>query len=217
MPRIIAGALGGRTIPAPPSSATRPTSDRVREAIFSRLSGWDAIAGRRVLDVYAGTGALAFEALSRGAEEADLVEAHARTARRIEQTARDLGIAERCRVHAARAESAVGTLVEAVTAGRARPFGLVLLDPPYDVPTADVEALVAALAPALDPDAVVVVERSARSTPLSWPAGCADDGTKTYGETVVQYGGPDAGDTAEDTADGSADDDGDGPVATVAP
>ena len=73
MPRIIAGALGGRTVPGPPGKGTRPTSDRVREALFSRLDGWDAVAGARVLDLYAGTGALALEALSRGAEHAVLV------------------------------------------------------------------------------------------------------------------------------------------------
>jgi 16S rRNA (guanine966-N2)-methyltransferase len=73
MPRIISGTLGGRTIPGPPGKGTRPTSDRVREALFSRLDGWDAVAGARVLDLYAGTGALAFEAHARGAEPAVLV------------------------------------------------------------------------------------------------------------------------------------------------
>lgn len=192
MPRIIAGALGGRTVPGPPGSGTRPTSDRVREAVFSRLSGWDAIADRRVLDLFAGTGALAFEALSRGARDAELVESHARTAAQIGRTARELGIAMRCRVRSARAETSVAVLAADVAAGRADPFGLVFIDPPYELPTTSVESLVAALAPALEPDAVVVVERSSRSTSLTWPHGFADDGTKSYGETVVQYGGPSA-------------------------
>ncbi len=192
MPRIIAGALGGRTVPGPPGSGTRPTSDRVREAVFSRLSGWDAIADRRVLDLFAGTGALAFEALSRGARDAELVEAHARTAGQIGRTARELGIAMRCRVRSARAEAVVAVLASDIASGRVDPFGLVFIDPPYEVPTSAVESLVAALAPALEPDAVVVVERSSRSTSLTWPRGFADDGTKSYGETVVQYGGPSA-------------------------
>lgn len=190
MPRIIAGTLGGRTVPGPPGTGTRPTSDRVREAIFSRLAGWDAITDRRVLDLYAGTGALAFEALSRGARDAELVEAHARTAARITRSARELGIAGCCRVHTGRAESIVAQLADDVSAGRAEAFGLVLIDPPYDVPTAGVESLIATLAPALEADAVVVIERSARSVAPLWPPGFADDGTKIYGETVVHYGGP---------------------------
>lgn len=196
MPRIIAGELGGRTVPGPPSSRTRPTSDRVREAVFSRLQGWDAIAGRRVLDLYAGTGALAFEALSRGALDAVLVEAHARTAAQITRTAHDLGLADRARVQSARAEAAAAALAAAVGRGEA-PFGLVLIDPPYDVPTSALEELLVALRPALEPDAVVAVERSSRSAPLVWPAEYADDGTKAYGETVVQYGGPSTVDEAE--------------------
>lgn len=189
MPRIIAGELGGRTVPGPPTSATRPTSDRVREAVFSRLQGWDAIAERRVLDLYAGTGALAFEALSRGAHEAVLVEAHARTAARIARTAQDLGLAGRVRVQSARAEAAAAVLAAAVGRGE-EPFGLVLIDPPYDVPTAALEELLVALRPALAGDAVVVIERSIRTAPLVWPEGWGDDGTKAYGETAVQYGGP---------------------------
>lgn len=189
MPRIIAGTLGGRTIPAPPTSATRPTSDRVREAIFSRLTGWDAIAGQRVLDLYAGTGALALEALSRGAASAVLVEAHARTAQQIARTARDLEVGERVQVVTARAETAATSLAQAASEG-ADPFGLVLVDPPYDVPTAALETLLAALRPALADDAVVVLERSSRTLPIAWPEGFADDGSKAYGETVVQYGGP---------------------------
>ena len=84
MPRIISGTLGGRTIPGPPGKGTRPTSDRVREALFSRLDGWDALADARVLDLYAGTGALALESLSRGA-------AHARDGARDDGPGRDAG------------------------------------------------------------------------------------------------------------------------------
>lgn len=188
MPRIIAGSLGGRVIPAPPGRGTRPTSDRVREAIFSRLAGWDGIAGRRVLDLYAGTGALAFEALSRGAASAVLVESHARTAQQITRTARDLGVGDRVRVVTARAETAVPQLADA--AGSADPVGLVFIDPPYDMPTEHLDTLLVALSPVLVADAIVVVERSARTAAITWPAGFADDGTKVYGETAVHYGGP---------------------------
>lgn len=190
MPRIIAGALGGRTVPGPPGSRTRPTSDRVREAVFSRLQGWEALAGRRVLDLYAGTGALAFEALSRGAESAVLVEAHARTAQQITRTAGDLGLAGRADVRCAQVETVVPRLVDEVLAAGATAFGLVLIDPPYDVPTPRIEQLVVTLAPALSEDAVVVIERSSRTDPPRWPAGFADDGDRTYGETRIHYGGP---------------------------
>ena len=183
MPRIIAGALGGRTIPGPPGKGTRPTSDRVREALFSRLDGWDAVAGARVLDLYAGTGALALEALSRGAEHAVLVEVHAPTARQLRRTAGELGLAAQVEVRPGKAAT--------VAAGLAgHDATLVFLDPPYDVATEDLEALLLTLRRALTDDALVVLERSSRSRPLVWPEGWADDGTKSYGETVLQFGGP---------------------------
>ena len=215
MPRIIAGALGGRTIPGPPGKGTRPTSDRVREALFSRLDGWDALAGARVLDLYAGTGALAFESLSRGAAHALLVELHAPSARSLGAAARELGLADRSTVRAGRAETVAGQLAaeavagagavssapseaaasgEAVSsrdaAGSREPWTLVFLDPPYDVPTETLEALLVTLRPALADDALVVIERSSRTRPITWPEGWADDGTKSYGETVLHYGGP---------------------------
>ncbi|MFC7374755.1 16S rRNA (guanine(966)-N(2))-methyltransferase RsmD [Brachybacterium sp. GCM10030268] len=185
MPRIIAGSLGGRTIPGPPGKGTRPTSDRVREALFSRLDGWDAIEGARVLDLYAGTGALAFEALSRGARAALLVESHAPTARQLRRTAAELGLEGRCEVRPGKAES-IAAYLEPSGAG----YSLIFLDPPYAVTTETLEALLVTLRPALSDDALVVVERSRRSRELAWPDGWADDGTKAYGETVLQFGGP---------------------------
>lgn len=188
MPRIIAGALGGRTIPGPPGKGTRPTSDRVREALFSRLQGWDAITGARVLDLYAGTGALAFEALSRGAASATLVEMHGATARQLRRTAAELGLEDRCDVRAAKAGQVAASLAE--SAGPSDLFTLVFLDPPYEVATETLEQLLVTVRPALTDDALVVIERSSRSRPIGWPGGWADDGAKAYGETVLQYGGP---------------------------
>lgn len=189
MPRIIAGELGGRTIPGPPGKGTRPTSDRVREALFSRLEGWDALRGARVLDLYAGTGALAFEALSRGAHSALLVEMHGPTARQLGTTAGRLGLSARCTVRTGKAEQVAAQLAEAGGPADGG-FSLVMLDPPYDLPTEALEPLLLVLRPVLADDALVVIERSSRSRPLAWPEGWADDGTKTYGETVLQYGGP---------------------------
>lgn len=201
MPRIIAGELGGRPIPGHAGKGTRPTTDRVREALFSRLAGWDAIGGARVLDLYAGTGALAFEALSRGASAALLVEAHGASAQQLRRSAKALGLEDRAEVRAARAESVVDDLPAARVDGDDVPDGwagtdagvgwdLVFIDPPYEVATEAVESLLVALLPSLAPEAVVVVERSSRTRPISWPDGYADDGTKSYGETALQYGGP---------------------------
>jgi 16S rRNA (guanine966-N2)-methyltransferase len=189
MPRIIAGELGGRTIPGPPGRGTRPTSDRVREALFSRLEGWDALRGARVLDLFAGTGALAFEALSRGADSALLVEMHGPTARQLQRTTGQLDLSARCTVRTGRAEQVAAQLAGAGEDANVG-FTLVMLDPPYDVATEVLEQLLVSLRPALADDALVVIERSSRSRPLDWPEGWADDGTKSYGETALQYGGP---------------------------
>jgi 16S rRNA (guanine966-N2)-methyltransferase len=136
-----------------------------------------------VLDLYAGTGALALESLSRGAAHAVLVEIHGPTARQLRRTAAELGLSRRVDVRSGKAAAAVAGL-----AGHRA--SLVFLDPPYDVSTEELEQLLLALRPALTDDALVVIERSSRSRPVSWPEGWADDGTKTYGETVLQFGGP---------------------------
>ena len=191
MPRIVAGRLGGRTIPGPPGKGTRPTSDKVREALFNRLEGWDALSGARVIDLYAGTGALAFEALSRGAEHALLVETHGPTVAQLRRTASDLGLSDCAEIRAGKAATAAGRLAAEREDGSETPAAtLVFLDPPYDVPTDALEQMLITLRPALSDDALVVVERSSRSRALQWPQGWADDGTKAYGETVLQFGGP---------------------------
>lgn len=183
MPRIVSGSLGGRTIPGPPGKGTRPTSDKVREALFNRLEGWDALDGARVLDLYAGTGGLAFEALSRGAAHAVLVELHGPTAKQLRRTASDLGLEARTDIRAAKAATVASQLA-------GHEATLVFLDPPYDVSTESLEQLLLALRPALADDALVVIERSSRTPAITWPEGWADDGTKGYGETVLQFGGP---------------------------
>src|SRR5699024_4577986 len=146
MPRIVAGRLGGRTIPGPPGKGTRPTSDKVREALFNRLEGWDALAGARVLDLYAGTGALAFEAVSRGAEHALLVEMHGPTVAQLRRTASDLGLSDCVEIRAGKAATAAGRLAAAREDGAEVPaVTLVFLDPPYDVPTEALEQMLVAL------------------------------------------------------------------------
>jgi 16S rRNA (guanine966-N2)-methyltransferase len=180
VPRIIAGTLRGQYLAGPKDDRTRPTSDKVREALFSRLDAWDALADARVLDLYAGIGTLALEAVSRGAASAVLVERHAATARRLRTAVGALGLGGTVRVDVGDART---------WDGAGGPFDLVFADPPYEAPTAEVEELLRRLVAAgrLGPAAVVAVERSRRSDPLAWPEGLDDLGTKTYGETVVQF------------------------------
>lgn len=179
MTRIVAGSAGGRTLQVPPRG-TRPTSERVREALFSRLEHRDAVAGARVLDLYAGSGALGLEAASRGAAAVTLVEAARAAADVCRRNAATLGLSARVQVVAERVERFVAR-------PPAAPWDLVLLDPPYDVPAAALDDVLAALVPALAPDAVVVVERSARGAGPTWPGGLVADGERGYGETHVWF------------------------------
>lgn len=188
MSRIIAGSAKGRRIDTPKGSRTRPTTDRTREALFSALASWFDTAdeaperqldGVAVLDLYAGSGAVGLEAASRGAHPVVLVESDAPTARLISANARGLRL--RAEVRAARAE--------AVAASPGRRFDLVFLDPPYDVPTEAVEAILASLAAhALAPRALVVVERSARDRSPEWPPALAETWSRDYGETTLHFG-----------------------------
>ncbi len=185
--RLIAGFAGSLSLSVP-KSGTRPTSDRVREAIFSALEARDLVDGARVLDLYAGSGALGLEAASRGAVEVTLVEKAASAARvcqanarLVEQQAARFGVdpAPRIRVVTRPAHAAV--------AGLSGELDLVFIDPPYDVADAEVTELLVALVPHLAEDAVVALERSSRSPAPAAVAGLAHDRTATYGETAVHW------------------------------
>ncbi len=177
MTRIIGGSAGGRRLSAPRGSATRPTSDRVREALFSLLASRGLPEGVAVLDAYAGSGALGLEAASRGAARVVCVESHRATARLIEANARELGLAVEVRA----------TTVAQFAALPRTPFGLVLADPPYPMREDDLAADLGALSGAglLDAGALLVVERSSRSPEPLWPAGVHPEGVRRYGETVL--------------------------------
>jgi 16S rRNA (guanine966-N2)-methyltransferase len=176
--RIVGGDLGGRRISAPPGRDTRPTADRVREALFSILGD---VAGERVLDLFAGSGALAFEALSRGAASATLVERDPRALAAIRRNAEDLGVGERTRVVAADWRRALARDAAAGT-----DYGLCLVDPPYSLLTRIKGDLGALLAPVLAPGARVVVERAARTSPPELPElPIAMRTDRTYGDTAV--------------------------------
>ena len=183
MTRIIGGTAGGRRIKAPTGDRTRPTSDRVREALFSTIdSELGSIAGLRFLDVYAGSGAVGLEARSRGAGVVTLVEHDRRTATVIRENVRTLGFT--------RVDVVVAPAERIVSHSPPAPYDVVFLDPPYAVA---VDAVQAVLQGMLDhgwlaADALVVVERSGRGAGLDWPEGLVGDRTKKYGETVLWYG-----------------------------
>jgi 16S rRNA (guanine966-N2)-methyltransferase len=178
--RVIAGHLGGRRFAAPPGSATRPTPDRVREALFSALQ--PDLPGATVLDLYAGSGALAIEALSRGAGRAVLVESDGRAAGVVVRNLGDLGLEGVADLHRTTAQR----FCAAPTGG---PFDLVLCDPPYATPLAEVHALLGALheAGALAREVVVVIERDKRDPDLatSPPGFLAPGRRRSYGDTVL--------------------------------
>ncbi|GAA1983959.1 16S rRNA (guanine(966)-N(2))-methyltransferase RsmD [Isoptericola halotolerans] len=187
MTRIVAGTVGGRTLVVPPSG-TRPTSERVREALFSRLEHDGVVDGGRVLDLFAGSGALGIEAASRGAASVTLVESARKAAEIARRNVSVLGLDGTVRVLAEPAQRVSARLAADGGTGRGA-FDLVLLDPPYDLEDAVLDGILADLAApgVLAPAAVVVVERARRSGAPTWPDGLVPVTTKRYGDTAVHY------------------------------
>jgi 16S rRNA (guanine966-N2)-methyltransferase len=175
--RIVAGTAGGRRLKVPPKG-TRPTSERVREALFNALETAGEIDGARVLDLYAGSGALGLEALSRGASEALFVESDRRAVDVLRGNVAALGLGGTVRA------GQVETVVAAPASGE---FDLVLADPPYAVGAAALGKVLAALAEGgwLGTSALVVIERAARDGAPDWPPGFAPSREKKYGDTAV--------------------------------
>lgn len=183
MTRVVAGTLGGRRLRVPRGRTTRPTTDRVREALFSTLG--DRVVGAVVLDLYAGSGALGIEAASRGAAHITFVERDRRVARVLRENLSALGV--RATVHVADVPRCVRDLEEVPPPA---PFDVVLCDPPYQTPAEDVEAVLAALARSrhVARDAVLVVERDRHGQALQPPsAALVVTATRSYGDTVLYY------------------------------
>nr|WP_240942003.1 16S rRNA (guanine(966)-N(2))-methyltransferase RsmD [Planosporangium thailandense] len=168
---------------APPGRGTRPTSDRVREALFSALDTLVELSGARVADLYAGSGAVGLEAASRGAAHVLLVEADARAARVARDNVAALGMREVVRVAAAKVEQILAEPPD-------EPFDVIFADPPYAVPGEAIDAMLTALVERgwLAEDAVVVVERSSRDAPVRWVEGITGLRSRRYGETMLWYG-----------------------------
>ncbi|KUL52072.1 16S rRNA (guanine(966)-N(2))-methyltransferase RsmD [Streptomyces alfalfae] len=184
MTRVIAGTAGGRRLAVPPGNGTRPTSDRAREGLFST---WQALQGTldgtRVLDLYAGSGAVGLEALSRGSAHTLLVEADARAARTIRENVRAVGLPG--------AEVRAGKAAQIIRQGRpSTPYDLVFLDPPYAVGDDDLREILLTLRSEgwLTDEALVTVERSTRGGEFGWPEGFEPLRSRRYGEGTFWYG-----------------------------
>ncbi|MBV9731044.1 MAG: 16S rRNA (guanine(966)-N(2))-methyltransferase RsmD [Pseudonocardiales bacterium] len=186
MVRIVAGVAGGRRL-AVPSHGTRPTSERVREAVFSALQARRNLEGVRVLDLYAGSGALGLEALSRGAAHVRFVEWDRHAAAVLRRNVEALGLGGRG-----------GTAVQVSTADvpvvlrgePGVPYDVVLADPPYALDDGALGGVLSALVSGgwLAPAALLVVERPVRAITPAWPAGVIALTHRQYGDTVVYYG-----------------------------
>jgi 16S rRNA (guanine966-N2)-methyltransferase len=189
--RVIAGEAGGRRLSVPGGRETRPTSDRAREGLFATISSIvGSLAGARVLDLYAGSGAVGLEALSRGAAHVLLVEVATRAGRVIRENIESLALPG--------AEVIVDRVERVLTRGPSAPDGpgvdarydVVFADPPYALDGEEVSAMLTALADRawLAPGALVIVERATRSGPVRWPAGYVQDRARRYGEATFWYG-----------------------------
>ncbi|TCP52024.1 16S rRNA (guanine966-N2)-methyltransferase [Tamaricihabitans halophyticus] len=180
MTRIVAGSAGGRRLAVPPRG-TRPTADRVREALFSALESAVELPGARVLDLYAGSGALGLEALSRGAEVVWCVEADRRAGEVVRRNIASVGLpgVRLCPVP-------VRTLL---ASSPEEPFDVVLLDPPYAEPVREVATVLTELVSAgwTEPGSVVVVERASQDEEIPWPAPLSGWRSKRYGETTLHW------------------------------
>lgn len=176
--RVTGGSARGVPLVAPRGTATRPTTDRAREAIFSILGSMGAVFDR-VLDLYAGTGALAIEALSRDAEHADLVERAPAACTIIRHNLAATRFTERARVHQMDTARFVATI--------SGPYTLIMLDPPYADPAIAVVLAALAASPALDDTTTLVLEHAAKSPPPAQIGPLLLVSDRRYGDTGVAF------------------------------
>jgi 16S rRNA (guanine966-N2)-methyltransferase len=187
--RIIAGSHGGQRIAMPPGDRARPTTDRVREALFSAIAAWagraaepveESLAGLAFCDLYAGSGAVGLEAASRGASRVLLVERDSRTAQLGRRNAEALGLA---------VNIVVSPVEQVLRKAPPHPFDIVFADPPYELDTSTVSAQIQQLLlnAWVDRDSLIVVERSRRTPPLIWPDSAVKRWSRAYGETILCF------------------------------
>ena len=181
MTRIVSGLAGGRRLKVPPAGV-RPTGDRAREGLFNSLTTLVDLEGAAVLDLYAGSGAIGLEALSRGAGSVVFVESGARVLPVLRANLAAVGLPG--------GRVVAGSVPSVVAGPPPARFDVVLADPPYATPVSEVLGVLHGLAEGgwLAPDAVVVVERSAREEPWEWPTPFAGLRDRRYGEALLRYG-----------------------------
>ena len=185
MSRIIAGTAGGLRLVPVPGENTRPTTDRVKESLFSKLESYDVVQGARVLDAYAGSGALGCEALSRGAASVEFVEKYPKA---CEITRRNVAATSKAATDVTRVAQGSAQSYVAVHSG---PWDLVFLDPPYAFTQDQILDILRVITPNLAEGAIVVVERSSRDAEPAWNSQLRRFAMKKYGETVLYYLEPD--------------------------
>jgi 16S rRNA (guanine966-N2)-methyltransferase len=178
MTRLIAGRAGGRRLTVPPAG-TRPTSDRAREGLFSTLESLGGMQGLRVADLYAGSGAVGLEALSRGAAEVVLVEADRRAVAVLRRNVAAVALP---------GATVVADRVARWAAAATGRFDLIFADPPYSLAADELTAVLVALRDRLAPDALIVVERSSHDPTWHWMEGVQPLRDRAYGEAVLWYG-----------------------------
>ena len=185
MTRIIAGAARGRRLSVPPGTRTRPTSDRAREGLFATITArHGALDGTAFLDLYAGSGAVGLEALSRGAGRVVLVESDPAASSVVRANIAAVGLPG--------AELVTGRVATVLGRGplAGTAFDVVLADPPYAAAEREITQMLTALQTGgwLASGALVAVERATRSGPVDWPAGYTPDRSRRYGEATFWYG-----------------------------
>lgn len=206
MTRIISGKAGSLRLDVP-QAGTRPTSDRVREAIFSALEAWNMVDGVRVLDLFAGSGALGCEAASRGATSVALVEKHPPAAqivqRNVDRLVTALGddSATQLTVHRQTARAFLDGAAPSLEGAADGVWDVVFVDPPYDFSQGLLAEHLAAIAPFVSRDGLVMVERSTRDGEPEWPGGLVLFKERKYGETTLWWA--ERSDREQNDAEGS--------------
>lgn len=193
MSRIIAGAAGGQPLKSVPGDATRPTTDRVKEALFSRLESWDILSGARVLDLFAGSGSLGVETASRGARQVILVEKAPKAVTVCQQNAALVNkVLKTTAVSVQRGsvDSVLDGFYNAHTGVPSKTFDVVLLDPPYPLTEEELAVTLEKISKVLAEDATVIVERSGRSPEPIWPESLEKIADRKYGETHLWFAEP---------------------------
>ncbi|MGP9607455.1 16S rRNA (guanine(966)-N(2))-methyltransferase RsmD [Glutamicibacter sp. AOP33-2CA-4] len=193
MSRIISGIAGGTTLKSVPGDATRPTTDRVKEALFSRLESWNVISSARVLDLFAGSGALGLETASRGARQVLLVELAPKAVSVCQQNAAKINEALKSQiasVQRGKVDSVLAGFFDEETSVPRKTFDLVFMDPPYPLTEQELSATLEKVSRVLAEDATLIVERSSRSPEPQWPSGLEKIADKKYGETHLWFAEP---------------------------